>query len=360
MSNTDNIIIDNKSVLVNVEEVNIFDLKYYRENPRINYILSKLGGNIDQETIENSLWKLDSTMELATDIKNNGGLIEEVLVLNDEVIEGNTRLCVYRNLYKNADNTEKQKWSKIRAKVILSELAPKDVFLLLGKIHIQGKTPWDPYEKASYIYKMMNENNMLIEEIADIVRMQPSKIKIQLAAYELMRIKYLPKVSKLTTTDEQAELKKFSMFEEYFKNSELQNLKKDSKEIINDDLFVTWVYEQRVRSAAYDVKKDLHQILKSKPARNVFIESDPTEAIPAAKEKLAFEKPETADEFIKKLKDFTEFIKSVEMLEVKEKIEANTRSIDIVRKLHNEINRFYNSLNIHNPNKEFIKVHRRK
>lgn len=67
--------------------------------------------------------------------QENGGLIEEVLVLGNQVIEGNTRLCAYRNLYKQAPEGQKSKWSKIRAKRLLEEIDVKDLFLIRQTSH---------------------------------------------------------------------------------------------------------------------------------------------------------------------------------------------------------------------------------
>lgn len=345
-------VIGNKEIPIKMAEIDIFDLYYYPQNPRINYILSKFGEALDQKTIEESLWKLESTKELAEDIQQNGGLIEEVLVMGNQVIEGNSRLCAYRHLYKNAPEEQKNKWKKIRAKIILTQIDSKDLFLLLGKLHIKGKTEWDPYEKASYIYKMMEENGMTVEEVGQIVGMNTSSIKTQIKAYELMRDGYLPKISRLT--DEKEALKKFSIFEEYFKSSDLQKLVKENPDILSDEKFITWVLDQRIRSAAYDVKKDLPNILNSKPGRKIFLQSPPEDAVQAAKDVVFEDRPETADSFFAKLKQMTDFIKSTPPLKIKEKIQGNPRMEDLIKHFHTEVNKFYKNLDIDDPNKNYI------
>lgn len=52
-------------------------------------------------------------------------------------------------------------------------------YFLLGKLHIQGKTQWDLFEKASYIHKMSDENDMTPQEIGAIVGLSASEIKTQ-------------------------------------------------------------------------------------------------------------------------------------------------------------------------------------
>lgn len=335
-------VIGSKRVPIRIEEIDIFQLGYYPDNPRINYVLSKYGGLLDQNTIEQSLWTLDSTKNLAEDIRRNGGLIEEVLVLNNQVVEGNTRLCAYRHLYKTAPEGQKEKWKKIRAKRLLENIDIKDIFLLLGKLHIEGKTEWDPYEKASYIYKMTDENGMSLDEISVIVGMPTSNIRTQIAAYQFMRDNYLPKISKLD--DKETEIKKFSIFLEYYRSSDLQKIKRESPDILTDEKFIKWVLEGRVRSAAYDIRKDLANILKCKPARKVFLNNPPEEAVPAAKEVVALDRPETADTFFAKLDQMTKFLSEAPVIKIKNKVAENPRMKGLMNKFHSEVQKFYRAI----------------
>lgn len=349
----DVISIGGRDVHAETKEIDISRLRYYPDNPRINYILSKLGKDLDQEKIEEALWKLDSTKLLAEDIRKNGGLIDEIWAMGDYVIEGNRRLCAYRHIYRDSSAEERPKWQKIRTKILSERLNPKELFSFLGKLHIQGKQPWDPYEKASYIYRTINENQMLIQEVSEIVGMDPSAIKIQIKAYELMKNKFLPSLTELA--DEKTELKKFSIFEEYFKSADLQEMAQKNPEILDSEKFVSWVREGRIRSAAYDVKKDLYAILKSKPARKVFLASPPEDAIAAAKETAHIDRPESADSFLKQIKKITNVLRNTQIMKLQEKIKENPRVGSIIRKFHSEVQRFYHNLGLENPNKNYFK-----
>ena len=68
------------------------------------------------------------------------------------MLEGNTRLCCYRHLYKESkyDN----KWKYIKCHLILDEIIQDDIYRLLCTEHIEGKIDWDPYEKANLYCKM--------------------------------------------------------------------------------------------------------------------------------------------------------------------------------------------------------------
>jgi len=95
MSKT-SIVIEGKELRYEIKELDIFEIDYYFDNPRINYVISKYPKEeVTPDLIEKALFEKDSTRELLHDIETNGGLIEPIIVLNSQVIEGNTRLCVY-------------------------------------------------------------------------------------------------------------------------------------------------------------------------------------------------------------------------------------------------------------------------
>lgn len=54
-NNEEFMVIGNKRIPIHIEEIDIFQLDYYPENPRINFVLSKYGERLDQNIIEQSL-----------------------------------------------------------------------------------------------------------------------------------------------------------------------------------------------------------------------------------------------------------------------------------------------------------------
>jgi hypothetical protein len=129
---------------------------------------------------------------------------------------------------------------------------------------------------------------------------------------------------------------------------------------LNDDRFVEWVVEERIRSAAYDVRKDLPGILKDKPARKVFLESSPEDAIQAATAKLYEDRPETGDRFFESLKKMTESLRKAPTLKIKDRIVENPRLQYIINQFYSEAKKFYTNLEIEDPNKDIIKRNRHK
>jgi len=95
-------IVGGNKIATEIKELDILKLRYWRENPRVDSIIKEKfpSGNVTEANIEQELWALDSVKELYQDIKQNKGLIDEILVKNDSVLEGNSRLCAYRFLYK--------------------------------------------------------------------------------------------------------------------------------------------------------------------------------------------------------------------------------------------------------------------
>src|SRR5450830_628533 len=86
-------------------DIDIFELQYWKENPRVNAIIKQKykGNNISEEEIEKELWEKESVKELYKEIERHGGLIDEILVKGNIVLEGNSRLCAYRHLHLNAE-----------------------------------------------------------------------------------------------------------------------------------------------------------------------------------------------------------------------------------------------------------------
>lgn len=341
MENND-ITINGRPVKADNEILDIFTIDYYPENPRINFVLSKYGDTLDQSLIQEKLWERRSIQELADDIERNGGLIEEITVYDGKVIEGNSRLCAYRNIYSRSKDEDKNKWRYIKAKVIKDNLDRSELSYLLGQYHIRGKTPWDAYEKASYLYKMVHEDHFSVEEVAKNFNMKKTSVLKQIQAYLLMRDKYLSRIE--SYDNETTELKKFSIFEEYFKNAQLQEYKENYPSILNDDIFIEWVREGRISAAVGEVRKLLPKILNNKASRKVFLEDESDCAITNSQKILYRDNPELIDEFYKTLKLATETLKGSKPSEVYVEISNNGSSKQIVNKFRSAVNSFYDNL----------------
>jgi hypothetical protein len=330
-----NIVIGNRILNYEIEDLDIFSVDYYFDNPRINYIISKYPSEkINNELIEQTLLTKESTRELIHSIKENGGLIEPILVLSGRVIEGNTRLCAYRTLFSQASD---EKWKYIKAQVFKDHVSSKEIFTILSNYHIKGKTPWDPYEKAACINKMLEQGQEL-DEIAKAVGSNKAKVQSMLKAYKAMREKYLSKFDddKQQTIKSTEEIKKYSYFEALYVNKNLAERAEQTPEFLEE--FADWVSEGRIPKAQ-DVR-ELHNILDNKKARNKFLGSPTEIAYEEAKESLYWNKPDKVDGFYKKIDQFRELIRETNVNKIKEEVSNNPNMKNVIQLCYKDLRRF--------------------
>lgn len=184
----ENITILGEDIPAHSEMKSIHDLKFFEENPRVFSCVfgeNKPEDKCDlQAFIEQKMLEQPSVKNLIPDIKRHGGLIEPIVVKYDtlEVIEGNSRLAVFRKLYKEDANQEK--WGKIRC--IVTKLTSEQQDNYLHQIHVKGKTPWSPYEKANIFYTR-NQNGVSVKNIACRFSVTENEVKKQINTIWLMK-----------------------------------------------------------------------------------------------------------------------------------------------------------------------------
>ncbi len=160
-------------------------LVFLSENPRVYSSIADIPDFDDlhddqkQQVIYRQLLKERSVRTLIPDIRDNGGLIEPILVRADtrEVVEGNSRLAAYRHLYSESKD---EKWNTIPCRLV-SSLTDDQLAALLHSIHVKGKTSWTTYEKAHFTY-LQHKKGKRIEDIAKLFSISTSK------AYQDVRI----------------------------------------------------------------------------------------------------------------------------------------------------------------------------
>ena len=149
--------------------LDISTLKFLKDNPRV-YACTHGEPNFDdltdeeqQDKIFRKLLEEASVKNLKPEIKRHGGLIEHILVRFDtmEVIEGNSRLAVYRQLHDEQPDGE---WDWIPCEIV-SGLTEEQQGAFLNQIHVKGKTQWSAYEKANFAFVRFHRK-IRIENIA--------------------------------------------------------------------------------------------------------------------------------------------------------------------------------------------------
>lgn len=337
-----NITVLGRQIAYEITNIDIYSIQYYPANPRINYIISKYPPDkVSQNLIEEELLKLESTKERIKDLEDNKGLIDEVYVLNNQVVEGNTRLCAYRRLAKKYPDDKR--WRKIKSRILQDDVTDEELFYILGIFHIKGKTEWDAYEKASYIHKMINILNKSPEEICKQLRMQKKTLEATLQAYEVMSKKYLSNSSNNDSINSSKDdLKKFSYFDAFHHQKELLKRKEETPEF--EDRFVQWVREDRFKNA--QCVRELPKILSHRKASKIFYESEPEDAFEEARQILYEDKPGKVDKFYKKVEDFNEFIGNAEVNKIREEIESSKQKKYVLQKCHKDFKKFCKEVGI--------------
>lgn len=175
--------IGNKQVKVIEKELQQSQLLFYPENPRVyNALHGIVGDNPSQEEIQRHMQQLENVKILKLSINANGGLLEPIIVRKNIVLEGNSRLAAYRLLAKS----DPIKWGKIRANVMPDDTSEELVTLLLGTIHIIGKTPWTPFEQAGYLTRAITRTRKPIDALASELGLQKSVAQAFIRVYQTM------------------------------------------------------------------------------------------------------------------------------------------------------------------------------
>ena len=160
-----------ESVEYNEDYMDIDSLKFLKDNPRVYAVthgeldFEQKPGEEQQDIIFDKLKHEPSVKNLVPEIERHGGLIEPILVRLDtrEVIEGNSRLAVYRVLRERGARGE---WDRIPC-YLISTLTDEQQAAFLNQIHVKGKTQWSAYEKANFAY-VRRINGWTVDRIAKL------------------------------------------------------------------------------------------------------------------------------------------------------------------------------------------------
>ena len=245
-----------------------------KSNPRIaNYLEYHTPESIDSNVMA---LLLETTAEacasLRESIRQNGGIIHPIVVNKRAdgsyvVIEGNTRLQIYRDFVKKGIPGN---WSTIRA-IVYNDLADEEKHAIRLQAHLVGPREWNSYAKAKYLYHLSVEEGMPMNVLISFCggNSKASEIRNMINAYIDMENEYRD----LLPNDAEFDIRKFQGFVELQKRNIQESLavhgytKRD---------FSQWIIDERISPLA-DIRK-LPEILKSKRAREVFLKSNTTEA----------------------------------------------------------------------------------
>lgn len=242
--------IQGQQVKVHHEWINQDELLFYPKNPRVYSALDTASKDPSQDEIQRHMLSLDHVKNLVKSIKDNGGLLEPIIVHggSKEVIEGNSRLAAYRKL----EEEDSVRWRKIRCIVLPNTIEERLIFSYLGQIHIAGRKNWMPYEQAGLLYRRHKEHGVEVEALAKEVGRGAPTIKKYLEAYGMM----------LDNDDNKPS--KWSFYYEYCKSRKIQTARNKFPEL--DKVILDKIkFNEQVNSdeiIAEDIRDKLPSILE--------------------------------------------------------------------------------------------------
>ena len=248
------------------------------ENPRIKQYL-QIYKEITSETIALALSGsngTDSTTKykaLKDSIKKNNGIFTPIIVnhITREnkyiVIEGNTRLCFYKEFYKKEPI---ETWSRIMS-IVYEDMDDDQIHAIRLQAHMVGARDWDPFSKAKYLSYLYYDEKKSMEYLKDFCGGQESAIRNLMDAYKDMTESYIPLTKE---KGKEFDPQDFSKYVELQKSGNKNALAVHSYDL---DDFSTWVIEGNIDKA--EAVRKLSNVLDDPIAKDVFVKENLTEAI---------------------------------------------------------------------------------
>lgn len=242
------------------------------ENPRIARMLEMYGeGPIPPEAVALALGSSEASYEsLKSSILTNKGIINPIVVQKIDadkykVIEGNTRVQIYKKFQEDA---EEGSWDTISA-IVYEEVDSATVHSIRLQAHLIGPRDWDAYSKGKYLYHLKHEALLPMHIIISYCGGKASEVKNMIQAYIDMEKYYRP-----LCTDDYFNHKSYSAFVELQRKTIVDSLigHKYSK-----DDFAKWIYDEKF-DRLEDVRR-LPSILNSRSAMEEFLKHGSKAAI---------------------------------------------------------------------------------
>lgn len=255
-------------------ELPIDNIELDVNNPRIaNFLVHHNKDELTGEVMALLLGtSTESCASLKGSIRDNGGIVHPIIVNEHSegkytVIEGNTRLQIYREFRKQGIPGN---WDKIKA-LVYSNMDSNTIHSIRLQAHLIGPREWDPYSKAKYLYSLAYEEHMPMPILVSFCggNSKASEIKNMIGAYKDMQDFYRP-----LCDDTMFDPKKFHGFVELQRTRILEGLALHG---YTKSDFSKWIIEDKF-SVLQDVRK-LPEILNSKKASQAFFKADSRAAI---------------------------------------------------------------------------------
>lgn len=243
-------------------------------NPRIaNYLATRDPDDITSDVMALLLGTTsEACASLRESIRENNGIINPIVVNKKidgtyVVIEGNTRLQIYRDFKRDKVPGS---WDIIRS-IVYDELASNEIHSIRLQAHLIGPREWDSYSKAKYLNCLANVERMPMNTLISFCggSSKASEIRKMIQAYNDMEDYYRP----ICCDDAEFDIKKFQGFVELQNGIVIESLKIHG---YTKSDFSKWILDDRI-SVLADVRR-IPAILQSKKATEVFLKENSEEA----------------------------------------------------------------------------------
>jgi len=268
--------------MLSIEYIPVSSIVLDNRNPRVAPALESIEGDPPQNFIELALGQFAPDDEdkgasttfssLKASIRAYKGLINPIVVTPRAdgtyvVIEGNTRVSIYRQL---AEEKALGSWDTIPS-IVRPDIEEDGEHAIRLQAHLVGPRQWRPYAKAKYLHSLYMEQKLSINEILDYCGGNARKREIEeyIAAYNDMQGHYMPLVGQ-----NQPDYSRFSAFVELQKPQVKQAVVKAG---FTMDDFAKWVHDSKI--SPLNTVRQIPRILGNPEAKKKFLSLDAREAM---------------------------------------------------------------------------------
>jgi hypothetical protein len=279
-----------------------------------------------QRKLAETLWSDPEVHDLYHAVRENGGLIERIIIRSNYVVaEGNCRTVVYQKLRENFPDDPR--WQTIPSRVLPADITDRQIAVLLGELHVGGKNKWSAFEKAGHIHELAARHGLVQDEIAKLLRTSKTSVNHNIHAFGALKNRYMPQYPG------PGAYRKFSHFYEAYKDHTLRDWFKNSPDAL--DCFVRWVGTNKIARGA-DVR-ELKDIVSNPRALTAFEESGRE----GARKVLELDRPELTSPLFKLMVEMTAALADARLDDVQRVRKDNAGGAKaIIRNLRDAVERF--------------------
>jgi hypothetical protein len=211
------------SVVVEHRKVPLESLTLDGANPRIGLFTdSQLKTSFSDAEIRHAIVNRapDAYGKLRESIEINQGIRNPIWIAPTQsgkylVIEGNTRVLIYRDLAEKYPANDV--WSSIPAYVLPTGIRESQINFIRLEAHLRGVTPWDAYERARYLYILSEKEGYPVSRLEGLTRLTRADIETEIRAFRDMNEVYSARFP-----NDPYQSQKFSYFVEYERSNKLK------------------------------------------------------------------------------------------------------------------------------------------